>query len=105
LDEYWYWWNGYGSGFTGPSSQFLERTDWIRLRQLTISFNVPKNIISKLNIQALQFNITGYNVYLKTPYTGVDPETSLLGVGNGLGMDYFNMPGIKSWTFGLKVNF
>jgi len=105
LDEYWYWWNGYGSGFTGPSNQFLERTDWIRLRQLTISFNVPKNIISRLNIQALQFNITGYNVYLKTPYSGVDPETSLLGVGNGLGIDYFNMPGIKSWTFGLKVNF
>ena len=105
VDEYWYWWNGYGSGFTGPSNQFIERTDWIRLRNLSLGINVPKNIVDKLHLQGLQFNITGYNVYLNTPYTGVDPETSLLGVSNGLGMDYFNMPGIKSWTFGLKINF
>ncbi len=105
LDEYWYWWNGYGSGFTGPSNQFIEHTDWIRLRNLSIGLNVPKNIVNKLHLQNLQFNITGYNVYLKTPYTGVDPETNLSGVSNALGMDYFNMPGIKSWTFGVKINF
>ncbi len=105
VDEYWYWWNGYGSGFTGPSNQFIEPTDWIRLRNLSIGINVPKNIVNKLHLQALQFNVTGYNVYLKTPYTGVDPETNLLGVSNGLGMDYFNMPGIKAWTIGLKINF
>ena len=105
VDENWYWWNGYGSGFTGPSSQFIEPTDWIRLRNLSFGLNVPKNIVSKLHLQGLQFNITGYNVYLNTPYTGVDPETNLSGVSNGLGMDYFNMPGIKSWTFGLKIKF
>ena len=35
----------------------------------------------------------------------VDPETSLVGNSNGLGLDYFNKPGVKSYTFGLRLGF
>ncbi len=105
LDEYWYWWNGYGSGFTGPSNQFIEPTDWLRLRQLTLSYSLPSKLLNKVKLNKLQLEFVGYNLFLKTPYTGVDPETSLLGVSNGLGMDYFNMPGVRSYTIGVKIGF
>jgi hypothetical protein len=62
-------------------------------------------LLSKLRVNKLDLEFIGYNLYLKTPYTGVDPETSLLGVSNGLGMDYFNMPGVRSYTFGIKIGF
>jgi hypothetical protein len=42
---------------------------------------------------------------LQTKYSGVDPETSLVGSGNAQGLDYFNMPGTKSYAFGLNAKF
>jgi hypothetical protein len=44
-------------------------------------------------------------VFLSTKYTGVDPETSLVGSGNGQGIDYFNNPGIRSYGFGIRASF
>ena len=44
-------------------------------------------------------------IYIDTPYSGIDPETSLSGAGNGQGMDYFNSPGAKSYVLGVKMTF
>jgi hypothetical protein len=49
--------------------------------------------------------VTGRNLWLQTDYSGIDPETNLLGASNAQGMDYFNMPGTRSYTLGLKVTF
>jgi len=56
-------------------------------------------------IRNLDVYFTGRNLWLKTPYSGIDPETSLLGASNGQGIDYFNMPGTKAMTFGLRIGF
>jgi TonB-linked SusC/RagA family outer membrane protein len=99
------WRRGNGSGFQGPSEFYVEKTDWLRLREVTLSYDFPKSITSKLHAQALGLYFTGRNLWLQTDYTGIDPETNLLGASNAQGMDYFNMPGTKSYTFGLKVTF
>ena len=56
-------------------------------------------------MEDLTLTFTGRNLWLKTNNTGVDPETSLTGNGNAQGLEYFNMPGTKSWAFGLSVKF
>lgn len=94
---------GPGSGFTGPTSQFIEETDWVRLREVTLSYKLSNNLVNKTFFQSAEIYFTGRNLWLSTPYTGVDPETSLIGAGNGQGLDYFNMPGTKSYTFGLRL--
>ncbi|MCK4677282.1 MAG: SusC/RagA family TonB-linked outer membrane protein [Bacteroidales bacterium] len=100
LDENWF--EGYGSNFGGgPSVAAMEPSDWVRLRELTLSYDIP---IKKV-IQKAQIYFTGRNLWLSTPYTGIDPETNLQGASNGQGMDYFNMPGTKSYMFGLKLTF
>ena len=48
---------------------------------------------------------TGRNLWLSTPYEGIDPETNLMGAFNAQGLDYFNMPNTKSYVFGLKIDF
>jgi hypothetical protein len=48
---------------------------------------------------------TGRNLWLSTPYKGIDPETNLMGANNAQGLDYFNMPNTKSYVFGVKVDF
>lgn len=105
LDEDWYWWFGEGSAFTGPSEPYVEEAGWVRLRELTLAWSVPPSLIQNTPIRKLEVYFTGINLWLRTPYTGVDPETSLVGNNNGLGLDYFNNPGTKSYTFGLRLGF
>jgi hypothetical protein len=86
----------------GPSSAAIEPTDWVRLRDITLTYDLP--IKSKILKQA-QIYGTGKNLLLFTPYSGIDPETNLQGAVNGQGMDYFNNPGTKTFMLGLKVTF
>ena len=104
LDENWYFWEGPGSGFTGPCEPFIEDTDWTRLRELQLSYRIPQKILANTFIKGLEIYYLGTNLYLKTPYTGIDPETSLFGNSNAQGIDYFNMPGTKSHSFGLRLD-
>jgi TonB-linked SusC/RagA family outer membrane protein len=99
------WRNGVGSGFQGPSEYYIEKTDWVRLREVTLSYDLPKSLTGKIHMKGLGIYCTGRNLWLKTDYSGIDPETNLLGASNAQGMDYFNMPGTKSYTVGLKVAF
>ncbi len=103
-DEAWY--KGYGSNFGGgPTSAAIDKTDWVRLREISLSYSLNKSLLNKTFLKSAQVYVSGKNLWLKTPYKGVDPETSLLGASNAQGMDYFNMPGSKSVTIGLRVGF
>ena len=101
-DVKWYF-NGEGNNFTGPVGQFVEKTDWVRLRELTFSYQINKKFFNKTFFQNAELFFTGKNLWLSTPYTGVDPETSLIGAGNGQGLDNFNMPGTKSFSLGIRL--
>ncbi|MFV8839445.1 SusC/RagA family TonB-linked outer membrane protein [Salinimicrobium soli] len=97
------WFTGQGSNFGGgPSVAAMEPADWVRLRNITISYDFP-NLID--GVENLQVYATGRNLWIDTPYTGIDPETNLGGATNAQGMDYFNSPGTKSYLFGVKLAF
>ncbi len=99
------WYQNEGGGFFGAGSQFVEATDWVRLRELTLAYVLPEKLINKAFIYGAEVYFTGRNLWLSTPFTGVDPETSLYGSNNAQGLEYFNMPGVKTYTCGLKLNF
>ena len=103
LDQTWRT-SGEGSGFTGPTIDYLEDAGWVRLRELTISYSFNK-LLKGSFVDNLELYFTGRNLWLSTPYTGIDPETNLLGASNAQGMDYFNMPGTKSYLFGVRWSF
>jgi TonB-linked SusC/RagA family outer membrane protein len=78
---------------------------WIRLREATLTYQLPK-FKGKLADLGISVFVTGRNLWLRTAYKGVDPETSLTGAGSNVGgFDYFNMPNTRSILFGLKVNY
>ena len=101
LDQAWF--QGNGSNFGGgPSSAAMEPADWVRLRDVTLAYNLPE--IGKF-IKDGQVYFTGRNLWISTPYTGIDPETNLGGATNAQGMDYFNSPGTKTVLMGIKLTF
>lgn len=105
LDENWLAF-GNGNGFFGNNTEdFIEKTDWLRLRQISLTYSLPQKLVDKTPFEFIDFTITGRNWWLKTPYTGVDPETSLAGSRNEQGMDYFNMPNTKSTGISLRLGF
>jgi len=98
------WYLGNGGGFGSQSAQFIENANWVRLKELTLTYSLSANICKKIGFTNVAIFFTGRNLWLSTPYTGVDPETSLTGADNAQGIDYFNMPNTKSYIFGLKLS-
>ena len=92
----------------GAVENAIEDGSWARLREVSASYrlNFKGNAAGKKIIQYLDFNFTAINLLLFTKYKGVDPETSLTGAGSNVqGFDYFNNPGVKSITFGIRAGF
>lgn len=105
LDQDWLAFNN-GNGFYGNNTEdFIEDAGWFRLRELSVSYQLPRSIMEYLPFQELIVSFTGRNLWLSTDYTGVDPETNLMGAHNAQGLDYFNMPGTKTYNFSINVKF
>jgi hypothetical protein len=97
---------GNGNGFIGSNTEdFVEDASWVRLRELSLSYQLPKSIVEYTPFSEIGLTFTGRNLWLSTPYTGIDPETSLTGASNAQGLDYFNMPGVRSYNFSINVKF
>lgn len=98
-----YWTSSLG-GFGAVGEQFVEDGGWIRLRELSLSYNLPLEAMGIDFINSGSISFIGRNLWYDTEYDGVDPETSLTGNGNGQGFDYFNMPSTRSYNFKLTLN-
>jgi TonB-linked SusC/RagA family outer membrane protein len=92
-------------GLAGLSEACIEDGTYFRLRELSLSYSLPKSWIKVLPISGLNIGVSGRNLWLVTNYSGIDPETNLSGASNSLGRDYFNMPNTKSYEFSLQITF
>ena len=92
------------SGFTGASRPFIEDGSWLRLRTVSLNYQFSKASLENTKLKGLSLGITGRNLFLLTPYRGVDPETNLSGATNSQGADYFNMPNTMGVLFNLRAN-
>jgi TonB-linked SusC/RagA family outer membrane protein len=53
---------------------FYERGDFLALREITLSYDLPRNLLQRVKIQALRVNVTGNNLHYFTKFTGLNPE-------------------------------
>lgn len=92
------------SGFTGASRPFIEDGSWVRLRNIGVNYRFDADALNGTKLKGLSVGVSGRNIFLRTPYRGVDPETNLSGATNSQGADYFNMPNTMGVIFNLKAN-
>ncbi len=92
------------SGFTGASRPFIEDGSWVRLRNIGVNYKFDADALNGTKLKGLSVGVSGRNIFLRTPYRGVDPETNLSGATNSQGADYFNMPNTMGVIFNLKAN-
>lgn len=86
------------------SSRWIEDGSYIRLKALTLGYNLPKSILSKAKISNVRFYVTGVNLLTITKYNGYDPE-SATGVDQNGGIDISPYPTAKIYTIGANVTF
>lgn len=98
------WYQSLGGGFGPVNEDFINDASWVRLRELSLSYKLPRSICDLFHIPSASVGFTGRNLLLWTPFKGVDPELNLTGVSNGRGLDYFTNPGTKSYMFNIKFN-
>ena len=81
------------------TSRFLERGDYLRWKNLSLSYRIPQNLVEKatLNSATITFNIE--NVYVWHDVSYWDPERNVTGGG------YAIYPQPRTFTLGLKVGF
>lgn len=92
------------NGNTRESDRFLERGNFIRLRQLQLGYSVPKNILDQIYVEKLRFYVSGENLFTWTDYSGIDPEFSRKSVLN-TGIDNLIYPFTRSFTVGVQLSF
>lgn len=101
----------YTSTGAWPEEAFIQKdVHWFRLRDVSISYSFPNNMISKIKgLKSLGFFLTGNDLILITNYKGADPAVNGVsaasrGVG-AFGFDYGTLPTPVSYNFGIRAGF
>ena len=95
---------GMGYNYLG-SDRFVEDASFARLKNLSLTYNVPKEWLKPLGIAKLSVFCTGYNLITWTDYGGQDPEVSIPTSATALVKDNSSTPVTKRVAFGFNLNF
>lgn len=88
------------------SSRYLEDGSYVRLKNVALGYNLPKQWISRYKLTNVRVYASGTNLWTLTRYSGPDPEVSTLdGSTVAQGIDFFTFPQVKTVIVGLSVNF
>ena len=99
------WWTTNGGGFGDVGEIFIEDGSWVKLREITLSYDFDSSILDKLKMSNLSLSLSGRNLFTWTDIEGFDPENNLTGASRGRGLEYFSNPGTRSVLATLKFGF
>ena len=81
----------------------------VRLREVSLSYSIPQNIISKLSIRSANISLVGNNMWFKAlnapKYSKVDFDRTAFGTQNGAGIDFLGGPSAKRYGVNLRLTF
>ena len=92
-----------GSNGTQDSSRYLDKADFVRLRNLTLGYTLPKDVLKDLGMSSLRVYFTAVNLLTFTNYEGNDPEARR--DDGGIGEDFYSAPPARTTAIGVNFNF
>ena len=90
-----------------PSSRFLEDGSYLRMRNITLGYDLPEKLLQPLNISAVRVFVSADNMFTFTKFKGMDPEVVVSpGAGTiGESGDWYKYPISKKLLFGINIRF
>ncbi|WPO78745.1 TonB-dependent receptor [Flavobacterium sp. KACC 22761] len=92
-----------GSNGTQESTRYLDKADFIRLRNVTLGYSLPKETVQKAGMSNLRIYFTAVNLLTFTNYEGTDPEARR--DDSGIGEDFYSAPPARTMAIGVNINF
>lgn len=88
------------------SSRYLEDGSFLRIRNITLSYDLQKNWIEKLKMQSCKLFVSVDNPFTFTKFSGTDPEVNMrMGTWNLPGIYTESYPTSRQFIFGVDINF
>ena len=84
---------------TALSDRWLERGDYLRIKDVTLSYSLPKVALDKIHVKGLRLFVSGLNLYCFNDVNFWDPEMGVSGTGAGI------YPLTKSFVGGVELSF
>lgn len=81
------------------SSRYLEDGSYLRVRNLTLSYSLPSNILQKIKVAGCTINLSADNLKTWTKFTGMDPDVPLYR------NDSWTLPGLSSFKYPINKQF
>lgn len=105
--------NNHGNYNSRVSDRYVENADYLRIKNIALSYSFPRNVVKKLMLQNLKLSANVQNPFTLTGYTGYDPEVgsqngqySMSGQGMLMyGVDTGRVPSPRAYIFTLDATF
>lgn len=89
-----------------PSTRFVEDGSFLKIRNITLSYDLPKSMLSKIKLSGITISLLADNVYTFTNFWGQDPEVSIdTSYGNLPGYAEFKYPNNRQYLLSLNIRF
>ncbi len=88
------------------STRYIEDGSYIRLKNISLGYSLPKNLLSKMKVDNIRFSVNIQNIYTLTRYKGFDPEVGAStqdSSGLTFGVDNGRYPSPMTCSFGLNI--
>ena len=85
--------------FEYSTTRFLEDNSFLRLRNVSLSYSLPKKLLSAAKLSNVTFYVSGTNLWVATKYRGRDPEFNDVSIS---GAQY---PALKTMQAGVRLSF
>lgn len=91
---------------TRISDRYVEDGSYLRVKNISLSYSLPKNISEKVKLDNLKVFVNIQNFWTFTRYTGLDPEVGASQTSdNVFGLDNGRYPAARIYTLGMSVTF
>ncbi|MEO8198950.1 MAG: TonB-dependent receptor [Gemmatimonadota bacterium] len=93
------------SGAREISSRFIEDGSYLRLKEVSLGYELPERLSGWLGMSRAHVYVSGRNLFTITGYTGYSPEVNSNGSNNRieLGTDFYAYPIARTFTFGIQA--
>ncbi|MFR9592366.1 MAG: TonB-dependent receptor [Rikenellaceae bacterium] len=89
--------------YRGDSDLWIEDGSYLRLKNITLGYNLPKKALNKMHMTKLRVYVSALNIWTLTEYTGFNPEVG--GSISTRGMDFGTYPSLATYMCGLNLSF
>ncbi|MFV5692027.1 SusC/RagA family TonB-linked outer membrane protein [Flavobacterium sp. LT1R49] len=98
---------GYNTNMFQGNSRYYESGDYLCIREITLSYTIPKSLIEKIRLASVRVYVTGSNLHYFTKYSGLNPEVQGIDGGSSLGLNDAGAKGTypvpKNFILGLNI--